>query len=355
MTERLPARGFGPGMPAEGLPVAVRIAGDRLIIEGWPGITWLQRSQLQLRRQGSGLLLEWTVAGEMRALVLAGGSPVASWLPVHTLAVDGSTRRWLWTVLLAVLGLPLLLLAGFFAFRGQVIDAIVARIPVEREIQVADELWRLQRLQLKTLEGTSANDFLNEVGGRLVAARPTPYRYRFVLADDRTVNAFAVPAGTVVVNRGLIDKAKTGEEVAGVLAHEIEHVEQRHSLRGMVQSLGLAAIWMSISGDMGGGMAVEAMKNLVALQFSREQETAADSGGLTRLVAAGIDPHGMASFFDSLAKEAGVTPGALSMLSTHPASEERAARMREALPMVPRQAALDKDWSKIQADLAKVR
>lgn len=351
-TERFVARGFGPGLPAEGASVSVRIAGEKLSIDGWPEVSGVRKNQAQTRHHGDDVVLEWSAAESMYALSFDRKSPLAAWLPAGG-RMDGATRGWLGLALFVTIGLPLLLLAAFFAFRGQIVDAVVARIPAATEVKLADELWKMQRLQLKLVEGTAANRFLDEVGARLVAAKPTPYHYRFHLADDQSVNAFAMPAGYIVVNRGLLDKAASAEEVAGVLAHEIEHVEQRHSLRGMVQAVGLSAVWMVVSGDVVGGVAAEWLRDLASLQFSREQETAADTGGYHRLVAAKVDPRGMASFFDRLAQDQADLPSALSMLSTHPASEERAAKLQALLRDAPSFPPLDADWPAIRSAAAK--
>jgi len=230
---------------------------------------------------------------------------------------------------------------------------VVARIPVAQEIKLGEQLWQMQSAQLKLIEGTAANRFLEETGTRLAQAKPTPYRYRFSLADDPGVNAFAMPAGFIVVHRGLIEKAASAEEVAGVLAHEIEHAEQRHSLRALAQELGFTAIWIAVTGDVGGGVAGEWLKGLAGMHFSRAQEIAADAGGYGRLLAAKIDPRGMASFFETLSKQQGDLPGALSLLSTHPASAERAAAIKAQLQTAPSFPPLAYDWAAIRASLAK--
>lgn len=265
---------------------------------------------------------------------------------------DRTTNAWLWGALLTFIGLPLLVVVLLFVYRHELVDTAVSSIPVDHEVRFAGELWQLQRSQFRLVEGTLANRFLDEVGQRLVRARATPYRYQFHLADDPAVNAFAMPGGYVVVHRGLIESASSAEEVAGVLAHEIEHIEQRHSLRAMVQAAGLATVWTLVSGDLLGGATGEWLRHLAGLQFSRDQEIQADGGGYGRLVAAGIDPRGMVSFFDRLAEDQGALPGAFSMLSTHPASEERSARLKELLDQVPAFAPLDYDWPRIQASLA---
>ena len=354
-TDPLPARGFGSGLPQEGAPVQLRLAGEQLHIEGWPEIISVSRSEVAVRRQGDGLLLEWQALAGRCAMLLepqAMGA-LAAWLPPLTVQRDFATRRWLWGALFLSNGLPLLLLALFFAFRAEIVDAVVARIPAEQEMKLGEQLWQMQGAQLKLIEGTAANRFLEEVGTRLAQARPTPYRYRFSLADDSSVNAFAMPAGYIVVHRGLIEKAASAEEVAGVLAHEIEHAEQRHALRAMAQKLGFAAVWVAVTGDVGGGFAGEWLQGLAGMQFSREQEASADAGGYARLLAAKIDPRGMASFFETLSKQQSALPGALSLLSTHPDSAERAAAIRAQLQTAPAFAPLVYDWAAVRASLAK--
>jgi Zn-dependent protease with chaperone function len=348
MTDPLPARGFGPGLPAAGAAVTVRCTGDRLGIEGWPGITGLRRSQARLRRQGDGLMLEWRSSGEACALLFERGSAIAVWLPLEDRAGDGRTGRWILVALAAGILLPLLVIGGLFIFRDDILDAVVARIPVAQEQRLAEELWKAQRAGIKIIADGTAQAFIGQLGGRLAAARPTPYRYRFVLADDASVNAFAMPAGIVVVHCGLLAATERPEELAGVLAHEIEHVEQRHSLRGMVRGIGAAALWSLVGGDVLGAAAADAAGRLMGLQFSREQEMAADEGGFERLVAAGIDPSGMASFFARLAKDESARPGLPAFLSTHPASAERAARLAERNRGRPAAAPLIVDWPAIR-------
>jgi predicted Zn-dependent protease len=335
--------------------VQLRLADEQLHIEGWTDVISVSRSGVAVRRQGDGLLLEWQALSGHCAMLLEPktAAALAAWLPTATVHRDSATRRWLGISLFLAIGLPLLLLALFFAFRAEIVDAVVARIPAEQEMKLGEQLWQMQSGSLKLIEGTAANRFIEETGARLAQARPTPYRYRFSLADDPSVNAFAMPAGFVVVHRGLIEKAASAEEVAGVLAHEIEHAEQRHSLRALAQKLGFAAIWISVTGDVGGGLAGEWLQGLAGMQFSREQESSADAGGYARLLAAKIDPRGMASFFETLSKQQGDLPGAISLLSTHPDSAERAAAIKVKLQTAPVFPPLAYDWEAIRASLVR--
>lgn len=354
--QALNARGFGPGLPPEGAAVRLHVSGDRLRIEGWPGVTAPGRDPVHARRQGTTLLLEWDTPAGPCALAVdaqeaARCQTLQGWVPASTHRHDSATRNWLWMVLFIVIGLPVLLAAGFFMFRAPLMDAVVERIPVEQERAVADELWKLQRPQLRLLEGTAANRFIDGIGARLVAAGPSGYTYRFHVSDDPVANAFAMPGGYIVIHRGLIAQAESAEELAGVLAHEIEHVERRHALRGLVQAAGLAVVWAAVTGDLGGGMAGQWLRDLAGLHFTREQEIDADTGGVARLLAAGIDPRGLEAFFTRTAAAAPAGGRIPDLLSTHPSGAERATRLRQLLREAPRFTPLEQDWPRVRASM----
>jgi predicted Zn-dependent protease len=353
-----PAIGFGSGLPAHGSPVTFAIGSDQLTLTDWPGLTQIRRHQLRARTQGEVLLLEWANESGQCALSVAkvspGGTALRAWLPAERIAHDGGTKRWLALVLFLCLGLPVLLFAALVGYRSELVDLALDQVTVAQEQKLADALWQGQRSRLRLIEGKPVVRFVEETGARLVAASatPTPYRYQFFVADDPSVNAFAMPGGYIVVHTGLIAKANSAEEVAGVLAHEIEHVEQRHSLRGLIQAAGLSAIGVLITGDLSGGSAAW-LTHLIGLEFSREHETASDTAGVKRLIAAQIDPRGMASFFELLAKEQAALPDALSMLSTHPASSERVKSLENLLQDAPTFPKLPVDWSALQAELKR--
>ena len=113
------------------------------------------------------------------------------------------------------------------------------------------------------------------------------------------VNAFALPGGYVVVFTGLMKKAESGEEVAGVLSHELNHVLQRHGLERIVKNLGLMTVAAIVFGNQQGlvGMMKQLGVELFTLKFGREQETEADLTGLQLLQRAKIDPSGMITVF----------------------------------------------------------
>src|SRR6185295_147454 len=161
----------------------------------------------------------------------------------------------------------------------------------------------------------------------LPALTNSGYTFQFHIMQDTNVNAFAIPGGHVVILTGLLERADSAEEVAGVLAHEIAHVTKRHSMRSMMQSAGLVVLIQSIFGDTSGVVAIltQGSQFLIEQRFSRDFEREADDVGWNYLVRANIDPQGMIEFFEKLKKIVaasgmGQMESSLALLNTHPAT-----------------------------------
>jgi predicted Zn-dependent protease len=219
------------------------------------------------------------------------------------------------------------------------------------ELAVA-ELSRSDRL----VSDGPAREAVRSVGARLAAAEPAPaLPFRFELARDASVNAYAAPGGLIVVHTGLLRSATSADELAGVLAHEMTHVTERHTLRQVVFYAGFTRALRLMVGSPEGAaeMLAGAARNLTALRFSREQEAAADRGALERLERAQLSGAGLVSFFDRLARGRGALP---PFLSSHPAAAERAAALLDAMDR-RRGRAVDPlvlDWAAVQADAVAV-
>jgi predicted Zn-dependent protease len=192
------------------------------------------------------------------------------------------------------------------------------------------------------LDDPEVNDYLNELGNRLVSAGADRFDFEFFAVPDPSINAFALPGGFVGVNTGLILLAQSESELASVLAHEITHVTQRHytrALAGQQRSLlySLAALAVAIaasrSGSSSAGQATsaavasaQALAIQTQLNYTREHEYEADRIGYQRLVGAGFDPTSMATFMDRLQKSNRFADGnAPSYLRSHPITYERVA------------------------------
>jgi predicted Zn-dependent protease len=172
---------------------------------------------------------------------------------------------------------------------------------------------------------------IDETVRRLTApGPPSPYTFRVSVVDRPLVNALAVPGGYVVVFRGLLERTATAEELAGVLAHELQHVLQRHATRAVIQDASTGLLLMALTGDVTGPLAygLQTARTLGDLRYSRRAEEEADTEGMKMMLAARLDPSGMITFFERIQQEEGPTPKALTYLSTHPLAADRIGRLK---------------------------
>jgi predicted Zn-dependent protease len=165
------------------------------------------------------------------------------------------------------------------------------------------------------------------MGQKLVSVLPeNPYPFDFhLLADARTVNAFALPGGQVFITQGLYDKLTTEGELAGVLGHEIGHVIHRHSAQQMAHQdfyNSIVAAAGVASNDQRAAALASYVTQLRSLKFSRGDELQADEWGLDVMTKAGYDPREMLRVMDVL-KTLEQNGGASEMLSTHPLAQSR--------------------------------
>lgn len=257
-----------------------------------------------------------------------------------------------WTVIVAIALGPILVLSLLWWQADRIVGAAADRVPVSWERELGESAYTQLTLGATVLTEGPPVAAVGTIGDRLAAQIRSPYTFRWHVIDDRQVNAFALPGGHVVVFTGLLREAGSPEELAGVLAHEIQHVVLRHSVHGLIRSLGWSATLQILFGGTGPLSGVgAAASRLGSLKFGRDQETAADVDGLKLLQRAKIDPKGMVAFFEQLAsKENGI-----ALLSTHPMSADRADRLRTdikragAWPTEP----LPVSWSDVRAALAK--
>lgn len=223
--------------------------------------------------------------------------------------------------------------------------------PVDRTLSPAEEreigqnFWRQANNALPLLRDPQLEEYLQSLGERLLAgARTQSGDFRFFLINDPTVNAFAVPGGYIGVNTGLINTFPEEHLLAGVLAHEIAHVTQRHHARAFeaAGTSGLttaAAILAAIiigqnSPDAGTaalatGMAVSQQNQI---NYTRANEYEADRIGIEILASSGFDPEGMAGAFEILNRNNAISRSGstlqLEYLQTHPLSSNRVAEAR---------------------------
>jgi beta-barrel assembly-enhancing protease len=341
----IPARSFGGGAPATGVPAEIAIVGADLKVRHDEGVHTLPISALRVREVGTGCMgieLAWDDAEgahavqvfDQRGLAALGASAQLEGSPrmrdLRSSQRRAKARRTAGWILIAIfLAVPILLVLMFIWQADRIAAAITDRIPIPDEIALGEQAFAAMRPSLELQQSGAAVSVVRDLGERLT--RDSRYEYRFHVAKDAAVNAFALPGGIVVVYTGLIEATRRPEELAGVLAHEVQHVELRHSLRGLVKDLGLRGLWLVVTGDMSASLRHAALE-ITSRKFSRDAEAEADARGFDALIEAGIAPGGMTDFFGVMAERGGTALPAF--LSTHPADVERQQMLRR------RQAAL---------------
>jgi predicted Zn-dependent protease len=144
------------------------------------------------------------------------------------------------------------------------------------------------------------------------------------------INAFAAPGGTIIVMRGLLEQTKNPEELAGVLAHEMQHIIQRHTTQLLIQqaSIGVLVTAMTGTTNQATSYGLETARAFGLMRYSRGIEEEADIGGMQMLLEAGIDPEGMVTFFGTLKEKGPKLPSMLKYLSTHPCADDRIEKLK---------------------------
>lgn len=220
---------------------------------------------------------------------------------------------------------------------GSPADAILSK---STESQIGRAIMRDIRRSGMVVEDPQITEYINEIGNRIaVQTNDGDYDFTFFVIDDSRINAFALPGGYIGVHTGLIEASRSEDELAGVLAHEVAHVTQRHIARAvhagsrqsmMTTALMLGALILGAAG--GGGDAVQAglavAQGTAAQQqinFTRSNEYEADRIGIRALSEAGFDPNGMASFFEVMSRQETSSPDSRmpDFLRTHPVTTER--------------------------------
>lgn len=204
--------------------------------------------------------------------------------------------------------------------------ALAQYVPVEWE----EKLGRQTVAMMAPRRCEEAQPYLDRVTSRLLnAAENNPYRFEFRVAPMDIPNAFAAPGGSIVVTVPLLQEMETPEELAAVLAHEIQHVLQRHTTRNLVKQATLQLLAVLVLGDVS-GMAANLATSLGALSYQRSDELEADHMGMELLERAGVDSAAMARMLERLQKLKDQRGGEVpAFLSTHPATSERIGIAKE--------------------------
>lgn len=225
---------------------------------------------------------------------------------------------------------------------GVTISSASCSISRSDEVQLGQQASADINRQLPIVEDPVVHNYINRLGNRIAAHTERDFNYQFYVVNIEEVNAFAVPGGFIYINRGVIERSRNMSELAGVMAHEIAHVDRRHGAAQLERvqraNLGLTAAFVLL-GRMPTGLealAVDVAGAAVFARYSRGAEQEADAEAVNLLMASGINPNGLVSFFRTLMEERRRQPSQVEQwFASHPLTEDRIQETQAMIQRLP--------------------
>lgn len=236
---------------------------------------------------------------------------------------------------------------------------------LEKEIALGKQLAQEIERQAKIVDDPVIAEYVNRIGQNLVRNSDAQVPFTIKVIDGEEVNAFALPGGFFFVNSGLILRAESEAELAGVMAHEIAHVAARHGTRQATrgQLVNLATIPLIFMGGWTGYGVRQGASVLIPigfLRFSRGFEEEADLLGLQYLYKAGYDPTAFVDFFEKIQSDEKRKPGTMAkVFSTHPMTEDRIKNSQQNIADIlaakPEYVVSTSEFEKVKTRLAALQ
>jgi predicted Zn-dependent protease len=204
----------------------------------------------------------------------------------------------------------------------------------DEETRISREFRREAKKYFKFINNPEVERFIDRIGRRILAATgPLSFDYRFFVIDDAQLNAFAVPGGSIYMFTGMIEQAKSIDELAGVMGHEIVHIKGRHMARSsgpdaisVLSLLSMVLLARSGSGAQAAGIVGQAVAATRQAAFSRQLEMESDTLGTRYMAAAGYNPKGTIAFLKTLDQQRALNPiDVPAYILSHPITQERVA------------------------------
>jgi predicted Zn-dependent protease len=244
--------------------------------------------------------------------------------------------RWLIALVIAIVSL----VTYFGSTTRNPITGETQRVALKPEEEIALGLKSAPEMAAR-MGGLSRNPearaLVQRIGQKLVqasVAAKSPYRFSFhVLADPKTINAFALPGGPVFITEGLLRLLRSEGELAAVLGHEAGHVIARHSSEQLAKAQltqGLIGAAVVGTGDYTTAQIGQVVGSLIDMRYGRDDELEADALGVRIMAEAGYDPRAMIGVMETLAKASSGSRQP-EFFSTHPHPESRQTRIREEI------------------------
>ncbi len=245
-----------------------------------------------------------------------------------------------------------------------------AAISIKEEKKLAKEFMKYLARRYELINDPMIVRYVNQVGQKILATMPPqPFNYRFYVIDEAVYNAFAIPAGHIFVNSGLLAAMESEDELAGILGHEIAHVTHRHISKRIERNkkIQLATVAGMVAGIFLGAAVGDpaAMQTLTigsaaagqtaSLSYSRQDEAQSDQAGLQHIIDAGYDPRGLLNVLRRIrSKQWFGSEQIPTYMMTHPAVEERLATIDTWISMRAKQNKLPTAKTSIEPGFKKI-
>lgn len=277
-------------------------------------------------------------------------------------------------IVLGGLSIVIVAIIGFFYFKG--LELVTNLIPVSMDKSLGESVQMKMDAQFQECNTKATDRFFSEALKKIVP-KGSPHQFKVSVIGSTIPNAFALSNGKIYFFSGLLNDAKSQEEVIGVLAHEVAHIEKRHHMRNLVKAGGTSLAISLVVGPGLGNMEfletfTEIGSTILVLKFSRDFETEADVTSIEYLRNQNLSPSGLLTFFkrmqelekesmesednptDANAKDDEVVTKSLTdFLSTHPATEERmktlASLIESGKKGTIKKVVSDKTWKDVQS------
>ena len=259
-----------------------------------------------------------------------------------------------WMLWAGLLGGVIVVGLGLFASIQTLSHRLVGFIPIEADVTLGEYVGPQMSKEGPEVTDDAIVQPVQQIVDQITANIEEEWNFDVHVIDADIQNAYALPGGYIVVYTGLIADTERPEQLAGVLAHEIAHVTERHGMARILEAAGMALVVDMVIGNVEGMIAfgAELFSASAVNAYSRDAETDADVKGLTLLVDAGIDPAGMVEFFQIMEQEEDEVTELIPLwMRSHPEHEERIVVLQASIGGLPLKdyQPLDMDWDAVKA------
>lgn len=252
---------------------------------------------------------------------------------------------------LALIGVGVfaIIVGGYFLLIPVLAKSAAEHIPDDFDLYLGEKFMEnyLDGVYVDSACSVKVNDFASEL---LLENR---YPLQFTVVDSEEVNAFALPDGNVVIYTALLDQMESYEELAGLIGHEVMHINHRHSVEMLCRNLSGYIFLSLLISDINGLMAIiaENVHSLNTLSYSRKHEQEADLGGVKLMIINNLDPNGMLCLFERLKSNVHIP----QIVSTHPIMKNRVEYIKAYIEKTPHKIQHNTTLASIFSEIQELR